>query len=130
VPLLAPKTGRLKGGRGILLLDNRTGDVPLRLPTPDGPLLVPAGACVELPTATCGHCNATVVLHPARTRDRGFCRRCAYFVCDKPGCRRECNGLPEMLDLAVDRPTQPWLDRAPDGAPRFDTAVRDATRIR
>lgn len=129
MPLLSAKTGRLKGGGGVLLMDNRSGDVPLRVPTPDGVLLVPAGACAELPTMTCGHCNATVVLNPKRTRDRHWCRRCAYYLCDKPGCLAECNGLPEMLDLAMDRPTQPWLDRAPDGSPAFDTAVRDATRI-
>lgn len=110
---MAFRGSTVKGGRGYLLIDNRAS----------------GGALEEHDTYTCGHCGLVVVMNKWRKRDRHICRRCRYIICDKPGCLADTNCLPEMLDLAMDRPTQPWLDRHPDGTPAFDTSVRDATRI-
>lgn len=36
----------------------------------------------ESATYTCSHCNFVVVIEPKRTRERGYCRKCAQRVCD------------------------------------------------
>ena len=41
----------------------------------------------EAPTYTCGHCPQVVVMNPLRTRERGYCRKCDHYICDK------CNGI-------------------------------------
>jgi hypothetical protein len=46
---------------------------------------LPAGSgrgLFESATATCNHCQATVVLNPKRDRERGYCRKCDSYICD------------------------------------------------
>ena len=38
----------------------------------------------ETPTYTCSHCQYVVVMNPARTREREYCRGCDSYICD--GC--------------------------------------------
>lgn len=59
--------------QGFLLIDNR-----LAPPEPGIPRFF------EGATKTCPHCTGQVVLNPARTRERGHCRRCDSYLCD--GC--------------------------------------------
>lgn len=33
-------------------------------------------------TNTCMHCDTVVIRNPNRTRARGHCRSCDYFICD------------------------------------------------
>lgn len=61
---------------------------------------VPGGALFESATITCAHCHAVVVLNPLRTRERGYCRRCDHYVCDKPECSVDCTPLRAMMDEA------------------------------
>lgn len=49
------------------------------------------GQLREMKTLTCVHCNAQVILHPLRNRERKWCSNCDAYVCDTPGCQ-ECNG--------------------------------------
>lgn len=35
-------------------------------------------------TKTCMHCDRVVIQNPLRTRERGHCSQCDYFICD--GC--------------------------------------------
>lgn len=37
---------------------------------------------VEVPTYTCSHCQAVVVLNPARKRERTHCMGCNHLICD------------------------------------------------
>lgn len=74
---------------GYLQIDHRAGD---------GTHLVPGGQQLETPTITCSHCGAVYVLNPQRTRERGYCRKCDAYVCDKPGCNAECNPLNRVFD--------------------------------
>lgn len=136
MPFVAPKSGRLQGGRGFLEVDNREAPEALRFPTGEGGahLVIPAGQRLEIATLTCSHCRAVVVLNPRRTRDRGFCRRCCAFVCDLPGCHPDtgCLSIAEVLDLNASHPTVDWLARTPTGAPALSPqalAVRDRGRI-
>ena len=114
------KSGRVKGGRSYLLVDNT----------------VSGGARVEVDTMTCAHCNTVVVPNPQRTRERGHCHRCNAYVCDKPGCRAECVPTDETIDLAFsltpDRlaGVEGIVARAPDGGLLFDRRLLDRKRIR
>ncbi len=37
----------------------------------------------EADTYTCTHCNAVVVMNPARVRERTKCRGCSHHICDR-----------------------------------------------
>jgi hypothetical protein len=54
----------------------------------------------EMPTMTCCHCNAVVVLNPQRTRERGHCWKCNDYVCDNPACNHACKPFSAVLDEA------------------------------
>lgn len=41
-----------------------------------------AGKLFECATNTCSHCDRVVIRNPNRTRPRGHCRACDYFICD------------------------------------------------
>lgn len=66
----------LRSQEGWLMIDNRCS----------------GGGLQEMPTATCSHCHAQVLLNPLRTRERNFCRKCYAYVCDRAECIIECNG--------------------------------------
>lgn len=72
----------------------------------------PSGRLLEAATATCRHCCRVVVLNPARTRERGYCRRCNSYVCDS--CAYECTPIEQLAELAIRYPTVDWLNRGPD----------------
>lgn len=73
----------LRAHEGYLLVDNRNNQG-----IDDAQMLAmgyPVGAgkgLYESATYTCSHCNAVVVMEPARTRERGFCRGCSQRICD------------------------------------------------
>lgn len=58
----------------------------------------------ESSTITCSHCQRVVALHPHRTRERGYCKKCDHYICD--GCAtvlaqtRECVPFQKILDDA------------------------------
>lgn len=103
----------VSGGRSYLMIDERAAGGKLR----------------EMHTLTCKHCNCVVVLNPERKRDRHTCRKCMAYVCDKPACILECTPIPELMDLAIKYPTQPWLERGPNGEQFFNPALREQHKI-
>jgi hypothetical protein len=109
------KSGKIKGGKGTLIASNA----------------VTGGGEHVIPTLTCAHCNTVVLLNPARTRERAHCRRCSSYICDRPGCRAECNPTDEGIELAFANPSvqQPFVGRAADGSILFDPKIRDRRRI-
>lgn len=124
--------GRVRGGQGYLLIENRHSPVPLTLRLANGEtLLIAAGETAELPTLTCCHCNCTVVLHPQRARPRAWCRKCNAYCCEAPGCNTECTPTLLCVDLAQKHADtgQDFLGRAKDGSPLFDRRYADAARI-
>ena len=62
-------------GQGFLEIDQRAVDAEL-----------PPGVVrhFEADTYTCSHCEAVVVMNPARKRPRYKCSTCAHHICD--GC--------------------------------------------
>lgn len=91
----------LKRFEGYLLIDNRNspGVSPdfIRQSGKDVPI-VTEGKLYESATMTCAHCNTIVILNPNRSRARGYCSRCDKYVCDTPGCSKECNSFDKFLD--------------------------------
>lgn len=65
-------------------------------------IAVGADRKAELPTLTCCHCGAIVVLNPLRTRARGYCPKCDAYHCDTPACGLECRNFEKMLDFVQD----------------------------
>jgi hypothetical protein len=37
----------------------------------------------EAPIVTCVHCQQMVIINPLRNRQRGWCGKCAHYLCDK-----------------------------------------------
>lgn len=64
-----------KSHEGYLLIDHSASP---------GTAGVGEGSRFEAATYTCFHCQKIVVIHPRRTRDRGYCGKCDHYVCD--GC--------------------------------------------
>ncbi len=60
----------------------------------------------ESATYTCSHCHAVVIIEPARTRARGFCRGCNRQICD--GCEAikaqtlECRSMDRIIDEVLE----------------------------
>jgi hypothetical protein len=54
---------------------------------------------LEVPTYTCRHCNATVVINPDRTRPREVCRKCMAVVCDS--CITECTPFAALIESVM-----------------------------
>jgi hypothetical protein len=96
--------GRVKGGRGTLVVDNRAS----------------GGKLIELPTLTCGHCFSIVVLNKERKRTRGYCRTGHHYICDKPGCQIQCTPIEQALDLIIKYPGLPALSRGYKGELLFN----------
>lgn len=71
---------------GCLLLDHR--DSPGIADAQLNALGLPAGighGLQEVPTFTCRHCTAVVVMNAQRTRPREYCRQCDSYICDRCG---------------------------------------------
>jgi hypothetical protein len=59
------------------------------------------GKVFESATYTCSHCNRIVLLHPDRTRARGYCPGCDRYVCDACEQKRPktgCTSLARLFD--------------------------------
>lgn len=46
----------------------------------------------ESATYTCSHCDRIIMKHADRTRERGFCRKCDSYICDKCEAVRVATG--------------------------------------
>lgn len=80
---------------GYLLIDNRFGpgvsEEFIRKSGRDAPV-VGEGQMFEAPTITCAHCHTVLVVNPARTRERGYCRKCDHYICDNCSLIAHFNG--------------------------------------
>lgn len=91
---------------GYLIVDHREAPPvpvnPAMIGKPDA-LLVGSGHALESATVTCSHCQVVVVLNPLRTRPRGYCQKCDRYICDNPGCNRDCTPFEAVLEAAQER---------------------------
>jgi hypothetical protein len=99
----------LKRHEGYLLIDNSAGpglseaDIdPAWRAAGKAVHAVPEGKKHEAATITCHHCQAVVILNPARTRERPYCPKCDHYICDTCESRRaltrECVPFKKVLD--------------------------------
>lgn len=57
----------------------------------------PEGGMQEVPTYTCAHCNAVVLMNPQRRRERRRCMKCLGTLCEKNLiCIQDCTPLREI----------------------------------
>ncbi len=92
---------------GVLMIDHRASpgipDQHMPGAATDMPVRYGQGL-FEAATYTCGHCPQVVLLNPLRTRDRGYCRKCDHYICDR------CDGIVALTMTCV--PYQKVLDEA------------------
>ncbi len=70
---------------GYLMIDHREspGITPEQAAAgPPGTIPVGKGMLFQAPTVNCSHCTRLIVLNPARIRDRAYCPKCDYYICD------------------------------------------------
>ncbi len=94
---------------GEILIDHRSGPgLPEEVARFIGvdPKYVRAGTTYESATNTCAHCQATVVINPERTRERGWCPKCDKYLCDECTFRLartlECRNIERVFDALDD----------------------------
>lgn len=63
---------------------------------------VGAGQLFEAGTITCAHCQRIVIRNPQRTRPRGYCAKCDYYICDSPACHADCRPFKAVLEQAYE----------------------------
>ena len=88
---------------GLLIMDHRdTPGTPDKVMQSQG---LPAGSgkgLLEVPTYTCSHCPAVVVVNPLRNRARAYCRKCDHYICDRCGAvmaqTKECKTWTQLLE--------------------------------
>jgi hypothetical protein len=85
------------------------------------PVGLPAGSGrgnFEAPCYTCNHCQKVVVLHPARTRDRAWCRYCDHYICDPCGAilarTGKCLPYTNFIELVQERNSRMSPEEIPD----------------
>lgn len=86
----------LKHGAGYLIIDHTNSP---------GTRAVGEGQIFERDILVCSHCERTIVLHPLRTRDRGYCPKCHAFICDaceemRARAGGSCVPMKQVLDRA------------------------------
>ena len=103
----AASPGRVRGGKGYMMVDDRAS----------------GGQFQEMSTMTCAHCGTVVVLNPMRTRERGYCGKCHAYVCDNPVCNAVCAPIEQRVILAQKYPGLPTLIPDQDGELPFDEEI-------
>jgi len=90
---------------GELIIDHKAGaGISVEEARKFGCVPCPSGTRVELPVATCAHCQAGVIMNPNRTRDRAWCSICDRYLCDNCNLRRQ-------LSFYVHESFQAFADR-------------------
>ena len=67
---------------GYLLIDHRFSPGLSEDEAPSVPLIARQGL-FETKTLTCSHCPDVAIVNPARQRERGYCRGCNRYICDR-----------------------------------------------
>lgn len=80
---------------GYILIDHRES------PGLGGPLTT-KGQRFEGATNTCSHCSKVVIQNPLRTRERGHCSKCDYFICDPCQADMYLGGECRCFNVRVD----------------------------
>jgi hypothetical protein len=86
----------LPRGLGYVEIDQRASDLPPG-----------TNKHFEADTYTCRHCEAVVILNPARRRERYKCNGCSHHLCDTCGAARAagatCRTYAQFIDQLRER---------------------------
>ena len=95
---------------GYFMIDHRAspGVAPEQARAMPGAIPVQEGQLFEANAQKCGHCDTVSVLNPLRQRDRGYCRKCDHYVCDRCEVVRvasgyECRAVSKVVDEFLER---------------------------
>jgi len=130
----------LAAGAGVVIVDHRNspGLTAADVAHVPGQVAVPGGTLFERDMLSCSHCQATVLLNPARVRDRALCPKCHAYICDRcEGVRVATGGACVPFEAVLDRASELLVRHAgqadhPDLAALNDPAqlaYPDAPRI-
>lgn len=78
----------------------------------------------EAPIITCVHCQAMIIVNPLRNRQRGWCRKCGHYICDKcdllkklgVACKPWAQVIDEIMEESIKNAPFPTIDEAPEPA--------------
>lgn len=76
---------------------------------------MPAGmtgqGIAEMPTYTCNHCQAVVIMNPDRTRERSWCRHCDHYICDACGGILKATGVCKTFEQIIEEAQEAALKK-------------------
>jgi hypothetical protein len=94
----------------LILTDNQPRDLGyIEIDHRSTPAPLPPGVqrYFEGHTYTCSHCQAVVILNPARTRERYKCSGCNHHICDACAARKfsgePCKTFAQTVDETLER---------------------------
>jgi hypothetical protein len=93
---------------GLATIDHRDSPgIPDSLAVPNGLPVGTGKGFHELPTFSCSHCQAVVMMNPLRTRERAYCTGCDRYLCDRCGAARaagvQCKPFLQLIDEMQER---------------------------
>lgn len=93
---------RQADNHGYLMIDHRASpgidaETALKFRMP----FVPGGTMGEFKTLKCAHCGGSCVMNPARTRERGHCRKCDAYTCDLCAALGDCRPIAALADAVA-----------------------------
>jgi len=120
----------LRQGSGYLQVDhtNSPGLSPADVAHVPGAMAVPGGTVLERDVQQCSHCQRAVVLHPLRTRDRGYCLKCNHYICDQCETIRVATGACVPFKQVLDRAAE--ITEKFAGQPDHPDAAIDVEALR
>ncbi|WP_291988328.1 hypothetical protein [Luteitalea sp.] len=123
---------RLDAGAGYVIVDhtNSPGLSAADVAHVPGQVAIPGGTVFERDMLSCSHCQATVLLNPARVRDRAVCPKCHAYICDRcETARVAAGGACVPFEAVLDRAGELLVKHAGQiDHPELDV-LNDPTRL-
>lgn len=80
------------------------------------------------PAFSCGHCSTTVVMNPARQRERVTCKKCGRWICEQSElCNSDCTPLYSIVEDRAWTEQTKWTRLLPgimSGVDKLDDAKK------
>lgn len=81
----------------------------------------------RIPTYTCGHCSAIVLMRPDRVRERKNCLQCGRYICEKSEiCNTVCTPLPDLAKDNCEGPVAQKYGRYVPAIMKGITSIKEA----
>jgi hypothetical protein len=91
-----------KSGTGYLVIDHSASPGLSARDVAHVPhaVAVPEGTVHEADALGCAHCQQAILLQPGRVSPKGWCAKCAAYLCESPLCNTICAPFAKQLDDA------------------------------